>query len=77
MEKKKKYLKMNRIKDEIQAQGRQQKWVAEQLGVTQKTLSFWCANKTQPDLGNLFELSKILGVEPSNLLGNGKEVENH
>ena len=32
------------------------KWLAEQLGVNQTTVSKWCTNTTQPDLMTLSEI---------------------
>lgn len=35
------------------------KWLAEQLGVNQTTVSKWCTNTTQPDLMTLKKISEL------------------
>ena len=44
------------------------KWLAEQLGKDQTTISKWCTNSSQPDLGNLMQIAKILDVELTDLV---------
>ena len=40
----------------------------EQLGKDQTTISKWCTNSSQPDLGNLMQIAKILDVELTDLV---------
>ena len=47
---------------------RTNKWLAEQLGKDQTTISKWCTNSSQPDLGNLMQIAKILDVELTDLV---------
>ena len=44
------------------------KWLAEQLGKAENTISKWCSNKVQPSLENLVEIAKILDVDVKVLL---------
>lgn len=44
------------------------KWLAEQLGLSESTVSRWCINAAQPNLNTLHRVSKILGVEMKDLL---------
>ena len=44
------------------------KWLAEQLGKDQTTISKWCTNTSQPDLESLMKISQLLGVEISELV---------
>ncbi len=44
------------------------KWLAEQLGLSESTVSRWCSNAAQPNLNTLHRVSKILGVEMKDLL---------
>ena len=44
------------------------KWLAEQLGLSESTVSRWCSNAAQPNLNTLHMVSKILGVEMKDLL---------
>lgn len=38
------------------------KWLAEQLGKDQGTISKWCTNTSQPDMETLARISKLLDV---------------
>ncbi|WP_077197231.1 helix-turn-helix domain-containing protein [Prevotella ihumii] len=42
--------------------------MAEQLGKDQTTISKWYTNSSQPDLGNLMQIAKILDVELTDLV---------
>ena len=42
---------------------RTNKWLTKQLGKAQTTISKWCTNSSQPVLGNLMQIAKILDVE--------------
>lgn len=43
-------------------------WLAEQLGVTDMTISRWATNKNQPSISQLIEISKLLKVDIKDLL---------
>lgn len=47
---------------------RTNKWLAKQLGKDQTTISKWCINSSQPVLGNLMQIAKILDVELTDLV---------
>lgn len=49
---------LNRIKVVLAEKRRTNKWLAEQLGKDQTTVSKWCTNSSQPDLGNLMQIAK-------------------
>lgn len=44
------------------------KWLSEQLGVGQATISKWVQNNAQPNLEMLIKLSKILDVDINELI---------
>ena len=44
------------------------KWLAEQLGKDQATISKWVTNASQPDLKNLLRIAKALNVDVARLL---------
>ena len=48
---------INRIKAVLAKEGKTNKWLAEQLGKDQTTVSKWCTNTTQPNLGTLVEIA--------------------
>lgn len=60
--------KLNRLKVVLAEKQRTNKWLAEQLGKDQTTISKWCTNSSQPDLGNLMLIAKILDVELTDLV---------
>ena len=59
---------INRIKVVLVEKKRTGRWLAEQLGKDQTTISKWCTNTSQPDLENLIKIAKLLDVELSELV---------
>ena len=59
---------LNRLKVVLAEKKRTNKWLAEQIGVDQATVSKWCTNSAQPNLGNLMEIAKCLEVDIQELL---------
>ncbi len=59
---------MNRLKVILAEKKKTNKWLAEQLGKDQTTISKWCTNSSQPDLASLIQISKLLEVELSELV---------
>ena len=59
---------LNRLKVILAEKKKTNKWLAEQLGKDQTTISKWCTNTSQPDLGSLIKTAKLLGVELADLV---------
>lgn len=59
---------LNRLKVVLAEKKRTNKWLAEQLGKNQTTISKWCTNVYQPDLANLMQIAKLLDVELTELV---------
>lgn len=59
---------INRLKVILADKKKTNKWLAEQLGKDQTTISKWCTNSSQPDLASLIKIAKLLGVEVTELL---------
>lgn len=59
---------LNRIKVVLAEKGKSNKWLAEELGKGQATISKWCTNTAQPSLENLIELAKCLEVDVNELI---------
>ncbi len=59
---------LNRLKVILAEKKKTNKWLAEQLGKDQTTISKWCTNSSQPDLASLIQISKLLEVELSELV---------
>lgn len=60
--------KYNRIKRVLKQKKRTGKWLAEQLGKNEITVSRWCRNVQQPSLETLFDIAELLEVRPEELL---------
>lgn len=60
---------MNRIKKVLDAKGIKQTWLAEQLGKSFSIVNAYACNRRQPSLEQLFEIAKILNVDPKELIG--------
>lgn len=59
---------LNRLKVVFAERKKTGKWLAEQLGKDQTTVSKWCTNSSQPDIENLIKLAKILEVDVNDIL---------
>lgn len=64
---------INRIKAVLAEKQLTSKWLAEQLGKSENTISKWCSNKVQPSLENLVEIARILDVDVRELIVSTKE----
>ena len=49
------------------------KWLAEQLGKDQATVSKWCTNNAQPSLEMLVNIASVLHVDVKELLNSSVE----
>ena len=58
----------NRIKVVLVEQGKTSRWLAEQIGRQENTVSRWCLNKVQPSLPQLTEIAKVLDVDVRTLI---------
>ena len=59
---------INRIKVVLVEKNLSSKWLAEQLGKDQTTISKWCTNCNQPDVESLIKISRLLQVELSDII---------
>ena len=64
--------KINRIKIALVENGKTGKWLAEQVGNNEATVSRWCSNKMQPSLDMLVRIAELLNVETKELINNRK-----
>ena len=65
--------KINRIKIELVENGKTGKWLAEQVGKNEATVSRWCSNKMQPSLDTLVRISELLDIDVKDLIVSNKE----
>lgn len=59
---------LNRIKVVLAEKEKTNKWLAEQLGKDQATISKWVTNTTQPNLEMLLQIAKVLEVNVNELV---------
>lgn len=48
--------------------GKTGKWLAEQIGKNEATVSRWCSNKMQPSFDMLVKIAGLLNVDPRQLI---------
>lgn len=58
----------NRIRVVLAEKRITNRWLAEQLGVTDMTVSRWSTNKVQPSVSQLVEIAKLLEVDITKLI---------
>jgi DNA-binding Xre family transcriptional regulator len=61
---------INRIKVVLVEKNLSSKWLAEQLGKNEATISRWCTNDVQPTLNTLVSIAELLGVQITDLINN-------
>ena len=54
---------MNRIKVTLVEKQKTNRWLAEQMGKSENTISRWCSNKSQPSIIQLQEIANLLDVD--------------
>ena len=59
---------MNRIKVVLAEKRRTNRWLAEQMGKSENTISRWCSNKSQLSIAQLQEIAKWLDVDVRTLI---------
>jgi len=59
---------MNRIKEVLEDKGISQTWLAKQLGKSFCIVNAYACNRKQPSLEVLFEIAKILQIDPKELI---------
>jgi len=58
----------NKLKAALAEHGKSNRWLSEQLGKSENTVSRWCANKVQPSITQLNEIATILDVNVRTLI---------
>ena len=64
---------MIRIKVTLVEKQKTNRWLAEQMGKSENTISRWCSNKSQPSIAQLQEIANLLDVDVRVLLKSQKE----
>ena len=63
----------NRIKEVLKERGLKQTWLAERLGKSFCIVNSYVCNRRQPSLEVLFDIAKILNVEPKELISDQEQ----
>ena len=63
----------NRIKEVLEERGIKQTWLAERLSKSFCIVNSYVCNRRQPSLEVLFEIAKILNVNPKELIEDNNE----
>ena len=58
---------LNRLKIVLAEQEKTGKWLSEQIGKSNCTVSKWCNNKAQPDWQTLEDIARVLGIDERDL----------
>lgn len=69
-------MEINRIKVALAETRRKNKWLAEQIGKDESTVSQWCTNARQPSLENLLRVANALEIDIRDLLYSTNKSEN-
>jgi transcriptional regulator with XRE-family HTH domain len=64
----------NRIKEVLEERGIKQTWLAERLGKSFCIVNSYVCNRRQPSLDVLFDIAKILNVDPKELIGDSHNL---
>ena len=65
--------KINRLKIVLVEQGKTGKWLAEQLGKNEATVSRWSTNTIQHSLEMLMRIAAVMDVDAWRMINNGIE----
>lgn len=68
-------IKFNRLKVVLAERDITNKWLAEQLNVTEITVSRWVSNKRQPHLDQLFAIANAINISPRELINEPQTTE--
>ena len=63
---------MNRIKEVLEEKGIKQTWLAEKLGKSYNMVNSYVQNRRQPSIEILYDIAKLLKVDPRELLNPDK-----
>lgn len=65
-------MKINRLKIVLAETEKTNKWLAEQLGKSEVTVSRWVTNEVQPSMETFLEIAKQLDVDVIELINSSK-----
>ena len=64
----------NRIKAVLADKRKTCKWLAQEIGMSENTVSRWCSNRIQPSLIHLGKVAKALDIDIRELIRPTKNI---
>lgn len=61
-------MKINRLKIVLAEKEKTNKWLANELGKSESTISRWCTNEVQPSLETMAQIAQLLNIDIKELL---------
>lgn len=61
-------MKINRLKVLLAEKEKTNRWLAEELGKSEVTVSRWCSNEVQPSLETMAQIAQLLKIDIKELL---------
>lgn len=65
-------MKINRLKVVLAEKNKTNRWLAEQLGKSDVTISRWCTNEIQPSMETFLQIATLLNIDIKELLNSTK-----
>ncbi|MGG5578114.1 helix-turn-helix transcriptional regulator [Myroides sp. C15-4] len=65
-------MKINRLKVVLAEKNKTSKWLAQQLGKSEVTISRWCTNEVQPSMETFLQIATLLNIDIKELLNSTK-----
>ncbi|WP_312364266.1 helix-turn-helix transcriptional regulator [Sphingobacterium sp.] len=65
-------MKINRLKIVLAENDKTNKWLAEQLGKSEVTVSRWVTNEVQPSVDTMAQIAQLLNIDIKELLNSTK-----
>ncbi len=65
---KKEKVNLNRLRIVLAEKDKTNRWLADQLGVTEGTISKWVTNSHQPSLESLYQISLLFKIDMRDLI---------
>lgn len=65
-------MKINRLKIVLAENDKTNRWLAEQLGKSEVTVSRWATNEVQPSLETMAQIAQVLKIDIKELLNSTK-----
>lgn len=65
-------MKINRLKIVLAEKEKTNKWLANELGKSESTISRWYTNEVQPSLETMAQIARLLNIDIKELLNSSK-----